>query len=1099
MFHTAVHPTNPDSRSVMQLISLRMLAVLAFAVFLTGDPVVSHAQQFQFGKNRVQYDQFDWRYIQSDHFDIYYYDSDNYYLAEFTAHSLETAYVQLVEDFNHEINDRIPVIIYDSHVDFSQTNVVPLPVDARGIGGVTDRWKNRITMPFMGDYGDFRQVLQHELVHAVFNDMFYGGTITSAMQSNVQLQIPLWFEEGLAEYVSQGWDTDTDMFMRDVVTNNALPPIRQLGGFFAYRGGQALWDYIVREYGREKIGEILQNVRRMRSVPAAMREALGVTLEELSREWHNDMQRRYWPEFAERESITEVGRLVTRREFGGAFNVSPTISPQGDRIAMITNRRGYLDVIVVDAATGRKIKTLVRGDRDVDLEELNILEPNLAWSPDGEKLAFSTRAEGNETLAIVDYRTGDAERIDFPQIDAVKSVNWSPDGEKIAFHGNAGPYTDIYIYNVETEDFMSVTNDVFSDRDPSWTADSEGLLFASNRGSRTELNTFKTSYNVLLNPTLNTTDIYKVALGDDRAERLTHGPNWNDKRPLMIREGEHAGRIVFVSDRNGIPNVYELDTDSRESFPLTDLVIGVQQMSMTIDGRRIALNSYNGGATDIFTLNNPLQQRREGPLSDNRWAERRRSEPLSQRVPAFGYINEMMDRSPLDIGLLDRSSSVLMTQQQQIDRELAAHREEQRAQERREEQEARQDEGRVDFRDYTFSEAYEEESEERAAETFSPQNNRTEDGRFIPRDYRLSFSPDVTFAGGQIATGYGAFAYTQLEFSDLLGDHRISVASNLVFDLRNSDYTLNYGYFRNRTNYIVNYFHTSRNFQTLGFGPTGEPTVQLVRFRTYGGGLSLQYPINKFSRIDYGVSLINISRDFSDIQFAFRDTERAHFLYPQATYVRDMTQAGFLTPQRGARYAIGIQGSPPITRETLRFGSITGDYRRYFNLGLPQTTFALRASGGFSFGRNSQTFFLGGMQNWINFAWAEGQIPQERLEDIFFTMPVTPLRGYEFNASHGDRYGLVNAEFRFPLVAAILPGPIPILPLYNIQGTAFADIGTTWQGVDHQDMLVGAGFGLRTIALGMPFRYDMGWSYDRENGGRSFGEPIHYFSIGIDF
>ena len=112
------------------------------------------AQYVNFGKNRVQYQNFEWRYIQSKHFDVYYYGDKNYELAEFAAKSIESAYQQLREDFNHEIVSRIPLIIYDSHNDFSQTNVVALPTSAEGIGGVTDKMKNRMTVPFDGDYND---------------------------------------------------------------------------------------------------------------------------------------------------------------------------------------------------------------------------------------------------------------------------------------------------------------------------------------------------------------------------------------------------------------------------------------------------------------------------------------------------------------------------------------------------------------------------------------------------------------------------------------------------------------------------------------------------------------------------------------------------------------------------------------------------------------------------------------------------------------------------------------------------------------------------------------------------------------------------------
>ncbi|MDZ7715578.1 MAG: BamA/TamA family outer membrane protein [Balneolaceae bacterium] len=157
----------------------------------------------------------------------------------------------------------------------------------------------------------------------------------------------------------------------------------------------------------------------------------------------------------------------------------------------------------------------------------------------------------------------------------------------------------------------------------------------------------------------------------------------------------------------------------------------------------------------------------------------------------------------------------------------------------------------------------------------------------------------------------------------------------------------------------------------------------------------------------------------------------------------------------------------------------------------------------------------------------------------------------------GDRFALANAEFRFPLFAAILPGPIPILPLYNLTGAAFVDAGTAWgQSIPFEvnfidgssevyatnedeldfrvrdnnkifldqsngdflsekpadfdinrdqygvlpapqgDVLIGAGFGLRTILLGLPLRYDVAWPYYRDGFG---GDAVHYISIGIDF
>ncbi|HEX7069913.1 MAG TPA: peptidase S9, partial [Rhodothermales bacterium] len=140
-------------------------------------------QYFRYGKNKVQYDAHEWSYVQSKHFDVYYYEG-GYHLADFTAKSAEAAYEQIATLFQHEISDRIPILVYQSHNDFVVTNAVNLPTYSEGIGGVTELFKNRVAIPFTGSYRDFRRVIHHELVHAVINDVFYGGSIQSVIQNN---------------------------------------------------------------------------------------------------------------------------------------------------------------------------------------------------------------------------------------------------------------------------------------------------------------------------------------------------------------------------------------------------------------------------------------------------------------------------------------------------------------------------------------------------------------------------------------------------------------------------------------------------------------------------------------------------------------------------------------------------------------------------------------------------------------------------------------------------------------------------------------------------------------------------------------------------
>ena len=78
----------------------------------------------QFGKNIVQYKSFDWHYIQTEYFDIYYYDTD--INAQYVASESKQAYNNIAHALNWELKNRIPIIVYNSHNDFQQTNVIDM-------------------------------------------------------------------------------------------------------------------------------------------------------------------------------------------------------------------------------------------------------------------------------------------------------------------------------------------------------------------------------------------------------------------------------------------------------------------------------------------------------------------------------------------------------------------------------------------------------------------------------------------------------------------------------------------------------------------------------------------------------------------------------------------------------------------------------------------------------------------------------------------------------------------------------------------------------------------------------------------------------------
>src|SRR5436309_10696078 len=174
----------------MSCISLRRLLAAAggTAVLLSLDTPVS-AQYF--GRNKVQYKKLDFQVLKTEHFDIYFYPSEREGI-DIAARLAERWYGRLARVFEHELNGRQPLIVYASHTDFEQTNVISEDLN-EGIGGVTEPVKRRIILPLGGSVADSDHVIGHELVHAFQYDM---SATTGSSGSGLE-RLPLWFIEGM--------------------------------------------------------------------------------------------------------------------------------------------------------------------------------------------------------------------------------------------------------------------------------------------------------------------------------------------------------------------------------------------------------------------------------------------------------------------------------------------------------------------------------------------------------------------------------------------------------------------------------------------------------------------------------------------------------------------------------------------------------------------------------------------------------------------------------------------------------------------------------------------------------------------------------------
>lgn len=1052
---------------------MRRLSALGLLLFASA----AFAQVDEFGKNKVQYRSFEWYFIQSKHFDVYFYRQE-YHLAEFTAKAAETAYSSISSHFHYDITNRIPIVIYNSHNDWQQTNVISEYLE-EGVGGVTELFKNRVVVPFEGSYRLLRHVIHHELVHAVLNDMFYGGSIQSIITNNITLRLPMWFNEGLAEFESLGWDVNSDMFMLDATVNEYLIPIDQLNGYFAYRGGQSVWYYIANKYGSEKVGEILGRIRSTRSVEQGFRSALGIGTKELSKRWTHEQKVMYWPEIAVRKRPEDFARRLTdHKEIGDFYNTSPAISPQGDKIACISDRDDYMSIYLISAIDGKVIRKLVDGNTTKNFEELHLLTPGLTWSPDGKRVAIAVKSGAHDAIFMIEVQSGRMEELEFTGLAGVFSVSWSPDGTRLAFVGQKGVQSDIYIYDLQNKNMVNITNDIFSDMDPSWSPDGRKIYFASDRAPYLRKEQLKNNFRIW-NHNFNQSRIYSVSVASGLVERISPLDTADDSYPVAAPDGKH---LLYISDKSGVANLYYMSLVTGETKAITNSLSGISQFSMSKDGSRLVFSSLENGGFDIFLLKDPGDHvLADGEIPPTVFMKSK----IAERSGIRGAIPPVAAR-----GL--HADSLRTPDSTQV-RELYGK------------------DIQVDLSNYVFgSNRTKVDSLFEAPnfnENFDVKENVDSSGNFVAQKYRVSFSPDIVYGNAGYNTLFGVQGSTVMSFSDMLGNHQIFLLTDLVVDLKNSDYAFAYTYLPSRTNYSILGQHVAR-FLYLTSPYTG--FYDLYRFQTSGLSLSAEYPFDRFNRIEGGLTWMSLTRE-NLVETDEPDQHRTLFV-PSLRYVHDNSFFGYIAPINGSRYYLSLYGTPKTGGQGIGFLTGTFDYRDYLRLFGQFYTFAWRVFAGTSIGPNPQKFFMGGTENWINVRFDGDFIPVRNAEDLQFLTPVVPMRGYNYNAKFGNNFALVNMEFRFPMFGFLSAGPLPLLQTFF--GTTFVDVGSAWgrdwydryvkfQAFDRdpsgnletRDLLIGTGVGVRMVLLYFLVRLDIGWNFNLQR----FSAPNYYFSLGYDF
>ena len=1028
--------------------SNKIFCVAILLLFLVGG--VLEAQRF--GKNKKQYAIFDWKYIESEHFDVYY-DDGSRPLAEFSVIALENALRSVQSTLNYRVTARIPVVVYESHNDFQQTNVINMYL-SQGIGGVTELFKNRIVVPFQGSYSQLRHVLHHELVHAVINDMFYGGTFQTAVTTGA-VQIPLWINEGFAEYESLGgMDIETDMYMRNLTISESLPKLNRISGYDAYRVGQTFFYYIERQYGKGKVTEFMNKLRLFKSVEMAFRNSFGMGLEDFSDIWQMEIKKWYFPDIAIYQSPKEFANVLTNHEKDRCYYYSsPAISPNGEKMAFISDRSGGIFSVFTAKVENYNERTfnprrLVSSARQLDFEQLNVLTPSISWTPDNKKVIISAKSGGEDAIFIIDEATKKYERI-LLGIKSITSVNCSPDGKYIVFVGIKNSQSDIYSYNISTKELIQMTDDAYSDYYPVWSKDSKSIFFISDRED--DLTTNNSADKIKIwERNYNSSDVYSIDISTKKITRITYTPNVNK---TCIAVSPDLKKILIVADESGISNIYEMNIEDNLNvmMPLTNSANAIKQISMTADGYNLIFSSQVKSGYDIFELKNifdktpidsiPLTNFIKERTKRNTIAEAILADTFEQKTEQISYGKFITDFSHQQF--IKPNDNIIISQNVELD------------------------EVDIDVRN------------------------------LLENNYQVNLTFDAFLANPYVSTFYGIQGNMAALFSDIMGNHQIYLSAYFLTDLNNTQFYGMYSYNTNLINYSFSLYNQS--IYTLNYLEYYNDYF-IYSYRATGAILGASYPFSLFDRVDFNLNLVNAAKRNADVP-SYESINR-FLVVPELQYVIYNSLNGIYAPTRGSRAYIKAMFSPKIGNVSSEFVTLITDVRHYFEFIPHFMSFAIRGSAGISMGANPQKFYMGGTENWLNMSYRNENFELENPEDFaFMNSWIMPLRGWPVFYRNANNFAVANAEYRFPLLLAFGTGGIPLV-VQGIMGNIFCDFGAAFDkdkkivAMEYgEDIFLSLGTGIRAIFMGLPIKFDIAWRKDI--GGWS--SPNYLISIGLDF
>ena len=1076
-----------------------------------------YGTQMDFGKNRIQYAPYKWEYFRFEKFDTYFYKNGRE-LAAYVSESAIRNLKEIEEFYDYQLESRIQFVIYNKLSDFRLSNIGLSNDPTFNLGGSNKLAGSKIIIYNNGNHVDLEKQIRAGLAEVLFNQMLYGGNWKDVIKNSALLSLPEWYTKGLFSYIASNWDGQIDNTIKDAVLNKKYKNLNRLSGKDAEYAGHAVWRYIAEAYGSAIIPNVIYMTKVSHNIESGFAFVLGLSLKSLDTDWKAFYTTKY-NENPSIEPIPYYHEALLKKTNKNRTYSQFKMSPDKKYAAYVTNEMGQLKLFVYDFEK-KKQKRIYKAEKKLD-RITDYSYPVIAWHPSSKLLTYAYEKKGEVNLNYFNIQTGKKEkRPPLYNFEKILDFSYADDAKTLVMSAVQKGQTDIFVYNLTSNFTEQITKDLFDDLSPRFINGGRQIIFASNRNDDTIRIDGKTLYQKMSKR--NDLFLYDHKNKSKVLRRVTNTPDVDESSPYPYGKNY----ISYLGEKDFVTQRFVAKFDSAISYVDTTEHYRYFAISKQagLNSRSILMHDVNANSNKVTEI----------------FLHKGRYKLLTTELKPFDELNASKETGAIDIKeekKEDKKQTEFIAPSAIIKIVASVKIPDNRLQPNFLKK------GSVDIGNYIFENEKKDSTKaitKNLPDTISVKNFEvakigngiTEDPFILPkqRNYLRTYTIDqlvTQFDNTFLNNGYQKFTGTAVLFnpginglikigtSDVFEDHRIVGGFKLGIDLKSNEVFLST---ENRAGrYDKQWLFYRQSFpSTDAFGAPKQLSHQ-IRY-------SVKYPFNELASLRGSITGRNdkstyLSTDINNMQkksaYEFWGIGKLEFVY-------DNTRAKGVNVLLGTRYKIFAEYFNRIDISSKNITVIGLDFRHYLKIHR-NLVWANRLAASTSGGSQKLVYYLGSVDNWINFSsnpTFNPDVPVAKDQNYAYQALASNLRGFSQNIRNGNSFAVINSEIRWPVFSYLYNKPIKNEFINSFQVIGFADIGTAWTGKSpygndnsfnvqtinqnpitvtiqrEQEPLVGGyGWGMRAKLLGYFVRADWAWGVD----DGEVKPRIFYLSLALDF